>query len=124
MRVLIVDDYPGVVELLDLGLAARGLEVVGATTASEALARAATEEFDAAVLDLQLPDGSGHELLSRLRALPQWGSRPVVGMTSFTSAETARARGLFDGFLPKPFRPKQLASMLRRLKDRVASSLL
>lgn len=124
MRVLIVDDYPGVVELLDLGLAARGLEVVGVTTASEALARAATEEFDAAVLDLELPDGSGHELLTRLRALPRFGARPVVGMTSFTAIAADGTHQLFDGFLPKPFRPKQLAVMLRRLRDRVAASLL
>lgn len=119
MRVLIVDDYPGVVELLDLGLAARGLEVVGVTTASEALARAATEEFDAAVLDVQLPDGSGHELVTRLRALPRFGARPIVGMSSFRRVDT-----LFDAFLPKPFRPKQLASLLRRLRDRLASSIL
>lgn len=114
MRVLIVDDYPGLVELYDLALAARGFEVVGAVTVGEALTRAATEQFDAVVLDVQLPDGDGVELLGRLRAIPALASAPMIGMSS------ASGRGLrerFDAFLDKPFHPKRLASLLRRLCD-------
>jgi two-component system response regulator TctD len=115
MRVLIVDDYPGVIELYDVALAARGFEVVGAATVGEALTRAASERFDAVVLDVELPDGSGAELAVRLRAIPRLARAPVVGMSSYAPLDV-RAR--FDGFLAKPFHPKRLASLLRRLSRR------
>jgi DNA-binding response OmpR family regulator len=115
MRVLIVDDYPGLVELYDLGLAARGFEVVGAATAGEALTLAANERFDAVVLDLQLPDGSGYDLVQRLRALPPLEGKPIVGISSFEKKDVAD--GAFDAFLQKPVHPKKLASVLRRLLD-------
>jgi DNA-binding response OmpR family regulator len=116
MRVLIVDDYPGLIELYDLGLAARGFEVVGAATAGEALSLAANEAFDAVVLDLQLPDASGSDLLRRLRNLPSLDGKPIVGISSFESRD-AHADA-FDAFLEKPLHPKKLASVLRRLLDR------
>ena len=67
MRVLIVDDYPGVVELFDLALRARGIDVVGASTVGEAMSVAAAESFDAVVLDVELPEGydsDGQELMA------------------------------------------------------------
>src|SRR5689334_1489056 len=100
MRVLIVDDYPGLVELYDLGLAARGFEVVGAATAGEALTLAANESFDAVVLDLQLPDGSGSDLLRRLRNLPSLEGKPIIGFSSFEKQDVSD--GEFDAFLQKP----------------------
>jgi CheY-like chemotaxis protein len=118
MRVLIVDDYPGLIELYDLALRARGFEVVGAATVGEALTLAATERFDAVVLDMQLPDGSGPELLKRLRNMPFLDGKPILGMSSFAGHElTALARAGFDAFLPKPLHPKRLASALRRLLE-------
>lgn len=112
MRVLIVDDYPGLIELYDLALRARGFEVVGAATAGEAMTLAATQPFDAVVLDVELPDGSGPELVDRMRAIPQLASAKFVGMSSYGANETGKR---FDAFLPKPFHPKRLASMLRKL---------
>jgi CheY-like chemotaxis protein len=115
MRVLIVDDYPGLVELYDLALAARGFQVVGASTAGEAMTLAANEQFDAVVLDVELPDGSGPELAQRLRQIPSLENAAFVGMSSYPSKLIADK---FDGFLSKPFHPKQLARILRRLRDK------
>ena len=115
MRVLIVEDYPGLVELYELGLRARGFEVVGAVTAGEGLTLAATEPFDAVVLDVELPDGSGPQLLRRLRALPSLENRPIVGMSSYDPRDVDASA--FDAFLRKPLHPKRLASVLRRLRD-------
>lgn len=111
MRVLIVDDYPGLIELYDLALAARGIQVVGAATAGEAMTLAATQPFDAVVLDVELPDGSGPELVKRMRAIPSLASAKFVGMSSYEDGVAKR----FDAFLPKPFHPKRLASLLRKL---------
>lgn len=112
MRVLIVDDYPGLIELYDLALRARGFEVVGAATAGEAMTLAATERFDAVVCDVELPDGSGPELVHRMRAIPSLANAKFVGMSSYESSEIGKR---FDAFLPKPFHPKRLASLLRKV---------
>ena len=112
MRVLIVDDYPGLIELYDLALAARGIAVVGAATAGEAMTLAATQPFDAVVLDVELPDGSGTELARRMRAIPSLRAAKFVGMSSY---EDSSAGKRFDAFLAKPFHPKRLASLLRKL---------
>lgn len=112
MRVLIVDDYPGLVELYDLALAARGFDVVGAVTAGAAMMLAATQRFDAVVLDVELPDGSGPELVERMRAIPTLRTARFVGMSSYESDALEKR---FDAFLPKPFHPKRLAATLRKL---------
>jgi DNA-binding response OmpR family regulator len=112
MRVLIVDDYPGLIELYDLALRARGFEVVGAATAGEAMTLAATERFDAVVLDVELPDGSGPELVKRMRAIPSLENAKFVGMSSY---EKSTVGDRFDAFLPKPFHPKRLATLLRKV---------
>ena len=112
MRILIVDDYPGMVELYGLALSARGVEVVGAVTAGEAYVRAISERFDAIVLDVQLPDGDGVELMRRLRDVPALAGKQMVGMSS-DNGHGVRDR--FDAFLDKPFHPKRLATVLRRL---------
>ena len=72
----VVDDYPGIVELYDLALAARGFQVVGASTAGQAMTLAANEPFDAVVLDVELPDGSGPDLAEKLRQIPVAGDAP------------------------------------------------
>jgi DNA-binding response OmpR family regulator len=112
MRVLIVDDYPGLIELYDLALGARGFEVVGAVTAGAAMTLAATERFDAVVLDVELPDGSGLELVARMRAIPSLEGAKFVGMSSYDARLVGKR---FDAFLSKPFHPKRLASLLRKI---------
>jgi CheY-like chemotaxis protein len=113
MRVLIVDDYPGLIELYAFALAARGFEVEGAATAGEALMRVAQERFDAVVLDYQLPDVPGSVVVRRMRALASLAGAPIVGISSCAPGDVPA--GTFDAFLPKPVHPKQLASTLRRL---------
>jgi DNA-binding response OmpR family regulator len=112
MRVLIVDDYPGLIELYDLALGARGFDVTGAATAGEAMMLAVSDRFDAVVVDVELPDGSGPELVARLRAIPSLANTKFVGMSSYESSEIARH---FDAFIPKPFHPRRLASLLRKV---------
>ena len=112
MRVLIVDDYPGLIELYDLALCARGFTVVGAATAGEAMTLAVSEPFDAVVLDVELPDGSGPDLVARMRAIPSLAGARFVGMSSYEGIEIGKR---FDAFLPKPFHPKRLATLLRKL---------
>ena len=73
---------------------------------------AATEHFDAVVLDVELPDGSGPELVKRMRAMPALDGARFVGMSSYESNEIGNR---FDAFIAKPFHPKRLATLLRKV---------
>ncbi|MBX9698798.1 MAG: response regulator, partial [Acetobacteraceae bacterium] len=77
MRVLVVEDEPMIRLLACDILEAEGWSVVGVSTAAAALAAARAEGFDAAVIDLGLPDSSGAALLERLAALRP-GLRVVI----------------------------------------------
>ena len=79
-----------------VSLEAKGLEVQEAATLAEARARLETSTPDLVVLDLQLPDGEGADLL---RSIPR--RTPVVAMTG--SGRILDVPGRVVAFLPKPF---------------------
>jgi DNA-binding response OmpR family regulator len=77
-RVLIVDDEPDVLELVDFKLAGQGFEVIRAETGLEALRKARCESPEVIVLDLMLPDLDGLSVCEILRAQPSTRDVPVV----------------------------------------------
>ena len=68
MRVLIVEDEEGLVSALRVGLQREGYAVDAALTEAEATDRLAVNEYDVALIDVDLPDGDGCDLARRLRA--------------------------------------------------------
>jgi DNA-binding response OmpR family regulator len=118
MRILVVEDDP----VLSNGLRA-GLQMQGATldiVESCADGRAALEasEFDALVLDLMLPDGSGLDLLAQMRA---GGDRTPVLLLTALDEIADRIRGLdagADDYLGKPFDLDELGARLRAISRR------
>jgi len=114
-RIVVVDDHPlflhGVVGVLE----ADGLAVVGtARGVHEALAVVATERPDAVLLDLHMEDGSGHDLLRRLRDL-HGDAMTLVVLTVTTDHEQMleAVRNGADGFLTKDQPPDHLPRTLR-----------
>ncbi|MDT7559987.1 MAG: two-component system, OmpR family, response regulator, partial [Pseudonocardiales bacterium] len=79
-RLLVVDDEPGIVELLSTALRFVGFEVRTAGSGSEALAVALSWRPDLVVLDVMLPDLDGFEVTRRLRARD--GAVPVLFLTA------------------------------------------
>ena len=77
-RVLIVDDEPDVLELLDFKLSRQGFEVLRAATGLEALRRARCDGPDVIVLDLMLPDLDGFSVCEILRTQPSTRDVPVI----------------------------------------------
>jgi len=77
-RVLIVDDEPDVLELVDFKLKGQGYEVIRATNGLEALSRARCDGPEVIVLDLLLPDLDGLSVCEILRAQPSTRDVPVV----------------------------------------------
>lgn len=123
-RVLVVDDEPMVARLTAMVLEHVGLQpTIGhtGTVALELLRQSLTEPGSEAyrlvVVDLTMPDLSGHEVLEQIRALD---SHVPVILTSGFSEQQLRQRGAFqgfDGFLQKPFRMTSLIEVLQGLLD-------
>ena len=118
MNILVLEDDLETAAALRAGLVREGHEVVlaeGVAAAQEAIGSTA---FDAAILDVSLPDGSGYSVLSALRAkLPQ----AIAVMLTARGAVEDRVQGLdrgADDYLVKPFAFAELAARLRALSRR------
>jgi DNA-binding NtrC family response regulator len=122
-RILVVDDEASVAEALSLVLGERGHKVESAKSAGEAEALLATRPFDLVFTDLRLPDGSGIDLLTRIKA--DSPETEVILMTAHGSLELtieAIKRGAFY-YLEKPFTPEQaLVLSARALQFRAVKS--
>ena len=84
MRVLLVDDDPVIVRLLDVNFRLEGFEVDTASRGELALERAVATSPDAVVLDVMLPGFDGYEVCRRLRAEPGFANTPVILLTART----------------------------------------
>ena len=116
-KVLIIDDEPFTVEMLQTFLQIHGYEAVGALNGADGIILSQVESPDALLLDLMLPDLDGFEVCHRLRAFPPTARLPVLILSARTAqvdidhALTAGA----NGYLTKPVRFPELLSELKRL---------
>ncbi len=117
VRILVVDDDDQVRAFLRRLLMRSGYSVEETGTATGAMELVRANPPDLVLLDLHLPDGSGHDVLEEIRAEPATRLLPVVMLTGTTSpAEKIRAQaeGVTD-FLAKPFSPEELVPRVRAL---------
>jgi two-component system, OmpR family, KDP operon response regulator KdpE len=116
-QVLVVDDEPQILRALRVILRNAGYEVATAATKSEALDAVAVRPPDAMVLDLVLPDGSGVDVTSEVRA---WSSLPII-VLSAVGDEREKVRALdvgADDYITKPFGTEELLARLRAVLRR------
>jgi two-component system catabolic regulation response regulator CreB len=116
-RILLVEDEPAIAEIVEFALTSEGFQVNWRTLAHEAEAHLATTTFDLLILDIGLPDGSGLELLKRLR---RTSDLPVL-ILSARNAELDRVLGLelgADDYVAKPFSPRELAARVKAILKR------
>src|SRR5687767_6697622 len=116
-KILVVDDEPDAVELLEVNLKAAGYDVVRANDGEEALKKARMTLPDLIVLDLMLPEVDGMEVCKILRRDQKTSSIPVVMVTA-KAAEIDRVLGLelgADDYVTKPFSPRELVLRVKRL---------
>ena len=114
---LLCDDDPLLVDLVQYRLAARGWDVVVARDGGEAMERLAESAPDAIVLDAMMPVLDGYEVLRRLRESPATATTPVIMLTA-RKQETDVLRALDLGasdYMVKPFIPQELVARLARL---------
>lgn len=118
--VLIVEDEPGIVEMLRYNLEAGGLEVGVANDGDEALITIAERTPDLVLLDWMLPGTSGIEVCRQLRRKRETRNIPVIMLTA-RGEEADRVRGLESGaddYVTKPFSPSELVARVRAVLRR------
>jgi len=120
-RILLIEDDSRLAAMVAEYLGEAGYRVEVATSGKAGLERLGREPFDAAVLDLMLPDMDGLEVC---RSLRQRSPLPVLMLTARGDAAD-RIVGLeigADDYLPKPFEPRELLARLRAILRRGASA--
>ncbi|MGH3089131.1 MAG: response regulator transcription factor [Rubrobacteraceae bacterium] len=118
MRVLIVEDEPGIVRMLERGLQANGHKCVSADNGVDGVRLAVDEEVDIVLLDIMLPGLDGHEVLKRIRLRKP--GLPVLMLTArdeLPSKVQALDSGA-DDYLTKPFAFEELIARMRALLRR------
>ncbi|MFQ5808253.1 MAG: HD domain-containing phosphohydrolase [Armatimonadota bacterium] len=117
-RILLVDDDAEVSRVLGDYRESQGFECVLAGSAEEGLRRAIASPPDAAVVDVVLPEASGIDMLTALRALR--GDMPVLLTTGHADLQTAveAVRLSADDYLLKPFAPAELCDRLAEALER------
>lgn len=118
--VLIVEDEPGIVEMLRYNLEAAGLEAGVAMDGDEALISIAERKPDLVLLDWMLPGTSGIEVCRQLRRKRETQNLPVIMLTA-RGEEADRVRGLESGaddYVTKPFSPSELVARVRAVLRR------
>lgn len=118
MRVLLLEDEPELAEMLVTSFKRRGDGVDHAATVEEALAAISVQTYDALILDIRLPDGSGADVLRAVRQ--QGDNMPIILITGFPAKEDA-AQLLDiggDDYLRKPFDLSELHARLRAIVRR------
>lgn len=118
LRVLLVDDSPEVVEVMQLLLETEEAAVSSFINPLEALEQARQQEFDLIISDIGMPQMTGYDLIRALRELPELVRVPAIALTGFgnaSDAERAREAG-FDLHLGKPVSYEALLEAVERLQ--------
>jgi len=113
-KVLVIDDEPDLLELLELTLSRMGLDTTRAQTVAEAIRLLDSQSFDLCLTDMRLPDAEGLRVVEHITANEL--DVPVAVMTAYGSAENAVAAlkaGAFD-YLAKPVALEQLRALVKQ----------
>lgn len=123
-KILVVDDEPDALELIEFNLKGAGFEVVTAADGEEALRLARSHVPDLVLLDLMLPEVDGLEVCKILRRDSSTSSLPIIMVTA-KAGEVDRVLGLelgADDYVSKPFSPRELVLRVKNLLRRRSAS--
>lgn len=120
-KILIADDEPDILEIIQYNLQAEGFEVITAKNGNEALEKAKRNLPDLIILDIMMPGKTGMEVCNQLRQQPAFKNTIIIFLTAL-SDEGTEVKGLetgADDYLTKPISPKVLVSKVNALFRRL-----
>jgi DNA-binding response OmpR family regulator len=107
--VLVVDDDPVILKLLEVNFEMEGFTVVRGSDGAEGLEQARAVIPDVVVLDVMMPRMTGHEVATALRADPRTAHIPIIFVTARAqSSDVEKGLELVDDYVTKPFDPLDL----------------
>jgi two-component system, OmpR family, alkaline phosphatase synthesis response regulator PhoP len=116
-KILIADDEPDILEIIEYNLRAEGFEVITAKNGNEAIDKAKRTLPDLIILDIMMPGKTGMEVCNLLRQQPAFKNTLIIFLTAL-SDESTEVKGLESGaddYLTKPISPKVLVSKVNAL---------
>ena len=117
-NILVVDDEPEILNLFHIFLETAGYLVDSAPTAVDAVDKLRQKKFHLALLDVNLPDARGMDLLEKINHIQPDMIKIVISGESSQYAEEARG-DFFDAFLQKPVSKEKLLNVVaRKLRER------
>ena len=119
-RILVVDDTPEILALIESRLKRRGFEVQTAADGEQALAAALGRPPDLVVLDIMMPKRSGWEVARALRRDPSTKDTKIVVLTAIGEAVNQMTSPIYgaDAFLDKPFEFAALDQLISKVLDK------
>ena len=120
IRILLVDDEPSIVKVVQKRLEVEGFDVLVAIDGQEALAKAQTEHPDLIILDLMLPKLNGYEVCRLLKFDQKFQHIPIILFTAKAQQqdEVVGKECGADSYLRKPFQAQELLERIRTLVRR------
>jgi two-component system, OmpR family, alkaline phosphatase synthesis response regulator PhoP len=118
-KILVVDDEPPIVRLMEFILAREGHEMIVAVNGEEALACVTEHNPDLVLLDIMMPRIDGYEVARTLRADPRYCEIPIIMLSAKAQDEDVR-RGVEVGvneYITKPFNPQDLVRAVNKYLD-------
>jgi len=115
-RILVVEDNPDNMTLIEYLLRAHGFEPLLARNGADGLALAIEHRPDVVLLDLRMDGMDGFEVATEIRRRPELGGVRLVAVTaSVMAGDLERITGAgFDGYIPKPIEPTTFVTEVRR----------
>ena len=116
-KILIVEDNPRNMRLLEMTLKAKGYSLLKATDGEEALDMAMRERPDLIIMDMQLPKINGLEVTRKLKSTPAFSHIPIIAITAYAmkgDKERAIEAGC-DAYLSKPINTRELPGVIAQM---------
>lgn len=116
-KILIVEDNPPNMRLMEMTLRAKGYTLLRATDGEEALDMAIKNKPVLIIMDIQLPKVNGLEVTKRLRQMPDFNHIPIIAVTAYAMRgdEERIIKAGCDAYLSKPINTHQLAEIVAKM---------
>lgn len=118
-RILLAEDHPGTIEVMQQELEVLGFEVIVAQNGLEAVEKATAESPDLIVMDMLMPKMDGFQAAASIRQNPKTKGIPILAATALArpgDREKCLESGC-DGYIAKPFTHRQLGAAIERILE-------